>query len=113
MHFKSVTTSNATTVYKRYTIEAKLKPFYILCQFSLRMMAFEGKVFLLHQCTLATRGTPIEKLDCKRPILWLASSKKLNPHPPHRSASVYPPPLVRGEDTLAGWTGGWGGGSIF
>ncbi len=26
-------------------------------------------------------------------------------------ASVYPPPLVRGEDTLAGWSGGWG--SIF
>jgi hypothetical protein len=29
----------------------------------------------------------------------------------HRPASVYPPPLVRGEDTLAGWKGG--GGSIF
>jgi hypothetical protein len=31
---------------------------------------------------------------------------------PHRPASVYPtpPPLVRGEDTLAGWRGG--GGSI-
>jgi hypothetical protein len=28
--------------------------------------------------------------------------------PPHRQASVYP--LVRGEDTLAGWRGG--GGSI-
>jgi hypothetical protein len=26
---------------------------------------------------------------------------------PHRPASVYPPPpLVRGEDTLAGWRGG-------
>jgi hypothetical protein len=31
--------------------------------------------------------------------------------PPHRPASVYPPPLVRGEDTLTGWRGG--GGSIF
>jgi hypothetical protein len=32
--------------------------------------------------------------------------------PPHRGASVHPPPLslVRGEDTLAGWRGG--GGSI-
>jgi hypothetical protein len=35
------------------------------------------------------------------------------PPPPHRLASVYwcvPPPLVRGEETLAGWRGG--GGSI-
>jgi hypothetical protein len=30
------------------------------------------------------------------------------PHPPLRPASV---PLLRGEDTLAGWRGGWG--SIF
>jgi hypothetical protein len=31
--------------------------------------------------------------------------------PPHRPASVYtPPPLVRGEDTLAGVERGWGGG---
>ncbi len=50
----------------------------------------------------------VERLDCKRPILWLASSKILTPHPPHRPASGYPPPLVRGEDTLAGWRGGWG-----
>jgi hypothetical protein len=34
----------------------------------------------------------------------------IDPPPPHRPASVYPPPLVRGEDTLAGWRGG--GGSI-
>jgi hypothetical protein len=38
--------------------------------------------------------------------------QNIDPHPPHRPASVYPPPLVRGEDTLAGWRGG-GGGSIF
>jgi hypothetical protein len=25
------------------------------------------------------------------------------PHPLHRPASVYPPPLVRGVHTLAGW----------
>jgi hypothetical protein len=44
----------------------------------------------------------VERLYCKRPILWLASSKILTPHPP------------RGEDTLAGWRGGGvGGGSIF
>jgi hypothetical protein len=29
------------------------------------------------------------------------------PPPPSRPASVYPPPLLRGEDTLAGWKGGW------
>ncbi len=28
------------------------------------------------------------------------------PSPP--GECVYPPPLVRGEDTLAGWRGGWG-----
>jgi hypothetical protein len=37
--------------------------------------------------------------------------KNIDTPPPHRPASVYPPPLVRGEDTLAGWRGG--GGSIF
>jgi hypothetical protein len=35
-----------------------------------------------------------------------------NIDPPHRPASVYPPPLVRGEDKLAGLKGG-GRGSIF
>jgi hypothetical protein len=34
--------------------------------------------------------------------------QNIDPHPHHRPASVYPPPLVRGEDTLAGWRGGWG-----
>jgi hypothetical protein len=38
-----------------------------------------------------------------RPIQWVASSEILTPHP-------LTPPLVRGEDTLAGWRGG--GGSI-
>ncbi len=52
---------------------------------------------------------PVEELYCKRPIQCLTSSEILTP--PHRSASVYPPPLVRGEDTLAGWREG--GGSIF
>jgi hypothetical protein len=37
--------------------------------------------------------------------------QNIDPPPPHRPASVYPPPrMVRGEDTLAGWRGG--GGSI-
>ncbi len=35
--------------------------------------------------------------------------ENIDPHPPHRPANVPPPPLVRGEDTLAGWKGGgWG-----
>jgi hypothetical protein len=37
--------------------------------------------------------------------------RNINPQPPHCPASVYPPPplpLVRGEDTLAGWRGGGG-----
>ncbi len=34
--------------------------------------------------------------------------QNIDPPPPHRPASVYPPPLVRGEDTFAGWRGGWG-----
>jgi hypothetical protein len=51
------------------------------------------------------------RLDCKRPILWLASSKILTPPPLTAGECVLPPPLVRGEDTLAGWRGGWG--SIF
>jgi hypothetical protein len=38
--------------------------------------------------------------------------QNMDPPPPHRPASVYPPPLVLGVDTLAGWRGG-GGGSIF
>ncbi len=44
-------------------------------------------------------------------VLRLQKSKILTPHPPLRPASVYPPPLLRGEDTLAGCRGG--GGSIF
>ncbi len=36
--------------------------------------------------------------------------RNMPPPPPPRPARVCPPPLVRGEDTLAGWRGG--GGSI-
>jgi hypothetical protein len=32
--------------------------------------------------------------------------QNIDPQRPHRPASVYPPPLVRGEDTLAGRRGG-------
>jgi hypothetical protein len=46
---------------------------------------------------------------CKSAILFLSSSKILTPHPPLRPASVYPPPLLRREDRLAGRRGGWGG----
>ena len=33
--------------------------------------------------------------------------QNIDPPPPLRLASVYPPPVVQGEDTLAGWRGGW------
>jgi hypothetical protein len=36
--------------------------------------------------------------------------QNIDPHPPYRPASMYPPPLVRGKDTLAGLRGEWGGG---
>jgi hypothetical protein len=40
--------------------------------------------------------------------------QNIDPPPPHRQASVYPPPpLVRGEDTLFVWRVGWGGVNIF
>jgi hypothetical protein len=45
---------------------------------------------------------------CKSVILFLSSSKILTSHPPLRPASVYPPPLLRGEDRLDGRRGGWG-----
>ncbi len=53
---------------------------------------------------------PVEGLYCKRPIQCLASSEILIPHPLTARRVCTPPPLVRGEDTLAGWRGG--GGSI-
>jgi hypothetical protein len=31
--------------------------------------------------------------------------RNIDPPPPHHPASVYPPPLVRGDDTLAAWRG--------
>jgi hypothetical protein len=34
--------------------------------------------------------------------------QNIDPHPLLHPASVYPPPLVRGEVTLAGRRGGWG-----
>ncbi len=52
------------------------------------------------------RSGPVEII-----VRWLAFSKILSPHPPQRPVSGYPPPLERGEDTLAGWRGG--GASIF
>jgi hypothetical protein len=49
----------------------------------------------------------VEGLYWRKPTQCLASSEILAPL---RPASVYPPPLVQGEDTLAGWS--WGRGSI-
>jgi hypothetical protein len=34
--------------------------------------------------------------------------QNIDPSPPSPPGDVYPPPLLRGEDTLAGWLGGWG-----
>jgi hypothetical protein len=53
----------------------------------------------------------VERLYCKRPIQCLASSKILTPHPLTARRVCTPSPLVRGEDTLAGWK--VGGRSIF
>ncbi len=50
-------------------------------------------------------GQTVERLYCKRPILCLASSKILTPH---RPASVYLPPLVRGRTHSLGGEGGGG-----
>ncbi len=50
----------------------------------------------------------VEGLYCKRPIQCLASYKILTPPPHPLTARRYPPPLVRGEDKLAGWKGGGG-----
>jgi hypothetical protein len=52
-------------------------------------------------------GYTLEGLYCKRPIQYLAFGN-IEPPPPHRPASVNPPPSMRGEDTLAGWRGGGG-----
>jgi hypothetical protein len=50
---------------------------------------------------------PVPSRDyyCRRPILCFASSKILTPHAPLRQAICE----LRGEDTLAGCRGGWGG----
>jgi hypothetical protein len=43
----------------------------------------------------------------------MASSKILTPQPlTPRRVCTPPPPLVRGEDTLAGWKGGGGHGGV-
>jgi hypothetical protein len=54
------------------------------------------------------RPASVQPTACKRPIQSLASSKILTPHPLTARRVCNPPPLVRGEDTLAGWRGGWG-----
>jgi hypothetical protein len=34
--------------------------------------------------------------------------QNIEPPPPSPPGKLYPPPLLRGEDTRAGWRGGWG-----
>jgi hypothetical protein len=45
----------------------------------------------------------VERLYGKRPIQCLA----IDPPTPSPPGECVPPPLVRGEDTLARWRGGW------
>ncbi len=67
---------------------------------------------LSNQSNFRSFSVPRTQRDhCKRAILFLSSSKILTPHPPLRPASVYPSPMLRGEDRLAERRGGWG--SIF
>ncbi len=63
---------------------------------------------LKHNCTILWQDYPVEGLYCKRPIQCLASSKVMTPYPLTARRVCTPPPMVRGEDTLAGWRGGWG-----
>ncbi len=56
------------------------------------------------------RGCTVVGLYCKRPIQCLASSELSTPHSLTALRVCTLPPLVRGEDTLAGWRGA--GGSI-
>jgi hypothetical protein len=107
--------------------------------FALTSMGISDNMHEVNTCTVYTRGqvgkcfpifrtfreekvydvnlncyhSTVEGLYCKRPIQCVASSKILTPPPPHLPhcpASVYPPLLMRGEDTLA--VGRGGGGSI-
>ncbi len=69
----------------------------------------QGLQLFTHCPTPTVSHQAVEGLYCKRPIQCLASSEMLTPHPlTARRVCVYPPPLVRGVDTLAGWRGGWG-----
>jgi hypothetical protein len=59
------------------------------------------------------RALSVEGLYCKRPFQCLASSEILTPQILNaRRVHVYPPPLVRGEDTDTLARGREGGGSI-
>jgi hypothetical protein len=42
----------------------------------------------------------------RRGIILSCVFRNIDPPPPHRPASVYPPSLVRGEGTIAEWRGG-------
>jgi hypothetical protein len=73
-----------------------------------------GKTKALDVGGLSSIDFILERVYCKRPIQCLSSSKILTTHPLTARRVCTPPPLpplVRGEDTLAGWRGG--GGLIF
>jgi hypothetical protein len=54
------------------------------------------------------RNRTVERLLLKEANPMSCVFKILTPHPPLRPASVYPPPLLRREDTLARGRGGGG-----
>ncbi len=76
---------------------------------SLKETRWRSLAFSLYRgLTAFSEGLGRREIITVRGQSCLASSKILTPHPPLRPASAYPPPLLRGEDTLAGWRGGWG-----
>ncbi len=99
--------------------------FYLICslRFENYLLTIEGVRF-----ASISKKTPLSKLSftfvslalplvgpIRREIITVRGQsyvfrlpKYWPPTPPLPLVSVYPPPLLRGEDTLAGWRGGWG-----
>ncbi len=81
-------------------------PYVVPCHVIFAHFRFNPSVYKYGESIVSTMCI-VGRLYCKRPILCQASS--FDPPPLHRPASVHPPPaLMLGEDTLAGWRGGWG-----
>jgi hypothetical protein len=76
----------------------------------LRYFPFQSSQSFLPLSISKSPIAPKRDYYCKRPILCLASSKLLTPHPPLRPASVYPAFVGGGGQTRRAERGG---GSIF